>query len=279
MRGCGPWIRGRHGCGTSIGLVARTERAHVELTERSSSFAVDAPVEELREAERSADVAGTRLLLVGGEGAALLLAFTILAARGMRRDLEATRRRLTWFGAQRWQLALLGGIESSAVALVGVALGWIAGVVVAGIVAGLSGAPVGDVLRESVVSPTGLGLAVATALLAAALVWITVSLPSREGARVGVLDVVAGAALLVIAVALLGGAADEDQLARGEGTALLLLVLPGLIAIAAASPRGEDLPVRSRVSEPIADAGGCLPDSPRSASHAGRAPRSQPSRS
>ena len=223
-------------------LVARTERAHVELTERSSSFAVDAPVEELREAERSADVAGTRLLLVGGEGAALLLAFTILAARGMRRDLEATRRRLRWFGAQRWQLALLGGIESSAVALVGVALGWIAGVVVAGIVAGLSGAPVGDVLRESVVSPTGLGLAVATALLAAALVWITVSLPSREGARVGVLDVVAGAALLVIAVALLGGAADEDQLARGEGTALLLLVLPGLIAIAAASPRGEDLP-------------------------------------
>lgn len=214
-------------------LVARTERAHVELTERSSSFAVDAPVEELREAERSADVAGTRLLLVGGEGAALLLAFTILAARGMRRDLEATRRRLRWFGAQRWQLALLGGIESSAVALVGVALGWIAGVVVAGIVAGLSGAPVGDVLRESVVSPTGLGLAVATALLAAALVWITVSLPSREGARVGVLDVVAGAALLVIAVALLGGAADEDQLARGEGTALLLLVLPGLIAIAA----------------------------------------------
>ena len=68
---------------------ADTERARVELTERSTSFAVDAPVEELREAERSANVAGTRLLLVGGEGAALLLAFTILAARGMRRDFEA----------------------------------------------------------------------------------------------------------------------------------------------------------------------------------------------
>ena len=215
-------------------LVARTERARVELTERSTSFAVDAPVEELREAERSANVAGTRLLLVGGEGAALLLAFTILAARGMRRDLEATRRRLRWFGAQRWQLALLSGLESSAVALVGVALGWMAGIAVAGIAAGLAGAPVADVLRESVVSPVGLGLAAATALLAAVLVWITVSLPSREGARVGVLDLVAGAALLVIAVALLGGAADEDQLARGEGTALLLLVLPGLIAIAAA---------------------------------------------
>jgi hypothetical protein len=215
-------------------LVARTERARIDLLERSTSFAVDAPVEELREAEHAANVAGTRLLLVGGEGAALLLAFTVLAARGMRRDLEAARRRLSWFGAQRWQLWLLSALESSAVALVGVVVGWIAGIAVAGLVAALAGAPVADVLRESVLAPAGLGLAVATALLAAVLVWITVSLPSRIGARVGVLDIVAGAALLVVAVALLGGAADEDQLARGEGTALLLLLLPGLIAIAAA---------------------------------------------
>ena len=215
-------------------LVADTERARVELAERSSSFAVEGPVEELRDAERSADVAGTRLLLVGGEGAALLLAFTILAARGMRRDLEAARRRLTWLGAQRWQLALLGGLESSVVAVVGVALGWIAGLGVASIAAGLARAPVAEVLRESVLSPAGLGLAVAAALFAAGLVWLTVSLPAREGARVGVADVVAAAALLVVGVALIGGAVDEDRLARGEGTALLLLLLPGLIAIAAA---------------------------------------------
>ena len=108
-------------------LVQRSERARVELTEHSSSFAVEGPVDELRAIERSAKVAGTRLLLVGGEGAALLLAFTILAARGMRRDLEAARRRLTWFGARRWQLWLLGGVESSAVAVAGVVLGWIWG--------------------------------------------------------------------------------------------------------------------------------------------------------
>jgi hypothetical protein len=165
----------------------------------------------------------------------------------MRRDFEATRRRLRWFGAQRWQLAVLGGLESSAVALVGVAVGWLAGIAVAGIVAGVAGAPVADVLRESVVSPVGLGLAFATALLAAGLVWITISLPSREGTRVGVLDLVAGAALLVIAVALLGGAADEDQLARGEGTALLLLLLPGLIAIAAALLVARVFPALARL--------------------------------
>lgn len=228
------------------GLVQRSERARVELTERASSFAVEGPVDELREIERAANIAGTRLLLVGGEGAALLLAFTILAARGMRRDLEAARRRLTWFGAQRWQLWLLGGVESSAVAVAGVALGWIAGTAVAGIVAELAGAPVVRVLGESVLSPVGLGVAVAAALVAAVLVWITVSLPQREGARIEVLDLVAAAAVLVVAVALVGGAADEEQLARGEGSALLLLLLPGLVAIAAALVVARIFPALAR---------------------------------
>jgi hypothetical protein len=215
-------------------LVRHIERARVELTARSSSFEVDAPVEELRAAERAADIAGTRLLLVGGEGAALLLAFTVLAARGMRRDLERARRRLTWFGARRWQLWLLSGIESTGVAVVGVVAGWIIGIVVGAIAAQVAGAPAADVLRESVLSPRGLVFAAVTALVAALLVWITVSVRPREGARLQGVDLVAIAALLVTAVALANGVANEDRLARGEGSALLLLLLPGLLAVAAA---------------------------------------------
>ena len=215
-------------------LVAKTERARVALMTKSSSFDVQAPVEELRAAQHAADVAGTRLLLVGGEGAALLLAFTVLAARGMRRDLEEARRRLTWFGARRWQLWWLGGAESAMVAVGGVLLGWAVGIVIAGFAGAFAGAPVVDVLRESVLSPVGLGLASTTALAAWLLVWLTVSLPSREGARLAPLDFVAFAALLVTGVALLGGVADEEQLARGEGSAVLLLLLPGLVALAAA---------------------------------------------
>ena len=215
-------------------LVRDTERARAELTARSSSFDVDAPVEELRAAQRAADVAGTRLLLVGGEGAALLLAFTVLAARGMRRDLEQARRRLTWFGARRWQLWLLSGVESAGVAVAGVVVGWLLGIAVAALAASLAGAPVGDVLRESVLSSRGLALAGAAAVAAAVLVWITVTLPTREGARLQGVDLVAIAALLVAAVALVSGAADEDRLARGQGPALLLLLLPGLLAIVAA---------------------------------------------
>jgi hypothetical protein len=214
-------------------LVGKTERARAELA-AASSFDVDAPVEELRAAQRAADVAGNRLLLVGGEGAALLLAFTVLAARGMRRDLESAGRRLTWSGARRWQLVLLSGLESVFVAVAGVLVGWIVGVGVAAIVARVAGAPVTDVLLQSVLSPRGLLLAGATALAAALLVWITVSLRPRKGTRLGSIDLLAIGALVVVAVALAGGVADQDELARGGDAALLLLLLPGLIALAAA---------------------------------------------
>jgi hypothetical protein len=227
-------------------LVRRTERARSELASVSSSFAVDAPVEELRAAQEEAEVAGTRLLLVGGEGAALLLAFTILAARGLRRDLEAARRRLTWLGAQRWQLWLLGGIESAGVALAGVLAGWLLGIGVAAVAARIAGAPAADILSESVLSPAGLGLWLAAALVAGTVVWLAVSVPAREGARVGPLDVVALAAVLVVAVALAGGVADQERLRRDEGVALLLLLLPGLVAVAAAVAAARVFPTLAR---------------------------------
>ena len=226
-------------------VLARTDRARVQLAAQSS-FDVDAPVEELRAAQRAANVAGNRLLLVGGEGAALLLAFTVLAARGMRRDLEAARRRLTWSGARRWQLALLGGVECTAVAVAGVLGGWLVGVGVAALAARIAGAPVTDVLQQSVLSPRGLGLAAAAALAAAALVWITVSLRQREGARIGLPDLVAILALAVAGVALLGGVANEGQLASGQGSTLLLLLLPGLIAVAAAILVARVFPAAAR---------------------------------
>jgi hypothetical protein len=226
-------------------LVARAERARAKLAAKSS-FDVIAPVEELRAAQRASDVAGTRLLLVGGEGAALLLAFTVLAARGMRRDLEAARRRLTWAGASRWQLALLSALESALVALAGVLAGWIVGVGVAAIVARVAGAPANDVLLQSVLAARGLGLAAATALAAAVVVWITVSLRPRDGSRIGSVDLLAIGALVVTAVALAGGVADQDELARGGDAALLLLLLPGLVALAAAIVVARVFPVAAR---------------------------------
>ena len=215
-------------------LVARSERARAALSAGSIGYSVQAPVEELRAMEASATVGGRRLLLVGGEAAALLFAFAVLAARSMRRDLEAARRRLTWYGARRWHLRLLTVIESALVAVAGTAVGWLVGVLAGGVVAARAGAPVATVLRESVLSPTGLALAAGVIVVATTVIAITTSVPARPEARIGPIDVAALVALLVVAAALAGGAADTSRLAESQGAGLVLLLLPGLIAFAAA---------------------------------------------
>lgn len=215
-------------------LLGRLERARVELAGVSSGFTVDAPEEELRSAERKAEVASRRLLLVGGEAAALLLAFALLAARSVRRDLRAAHARLTWYGARRWQLAELTGVESGIVALGGVLLGWLLGSAAGAAAALVTNAPAWRVLRESTLSPTGIAIAVAAALVAAGLVGLVVSVRQREGARVGLPEALGAVAVVVIAVAMLDGALDQERLERGGGTAMLLLLVPALVALVCA---------------------------------------------
>ena len=216
------------------GLVSRSERARAALSGDSIGYSVQAPVEELRATEASATVAGRRLLLVGGEAAALLFAFAVLAARSMRRDLEAARRRLTWYGARRWQLRLLTVTESAIVAVAGAVIGWLVGVVVGGLAASRAGAPVGAVLRESVLSPAGLAVAAGVVVLATLVVAVATSMPARDESRLGPLDLAAAGSIALVVVALLGGAADQSRLAESQNAGLVLLLLPGLIAFAAA---------------------------------------------
>jgi hypothetical protein len=215
-------------------VAGKSERARAALSAGSIGFSVQAPVEELRVTERAATVAGRRLLLVGGEAAALLFAFAVLAARSMRRDLEAARRRLTWYGARRWQLRLLTGAEAAAVALTGTLVGWFIGLAAGALAAVRAGAPAGAVLRESVLAPAGLALAAAVVIFATIVVAVATSVPARAWSRFGLIDVAALGAVVVVVVSLLGGATDESRLAGSQGAGLLLLLLPGLIAFAAA---------------------------------------------
>jgi hypothetical protein len=230
------------------GLIGGLERARAELAAHSGSFAVNVPEEELRSAERRAEVAGRRLLIVGGEAAALLLAFALLAARGLRRDVDAARTRLTWYGARRWQLALLTGLESGVVAAGSVAAGWLLGSAFGAAAAALAGAPVWDVLAESTLSPRGLGLALAAAAVTTALTALAVSLRSGGRAKVGVAEAAGAAAVIVIGVALLGGAVDEERLASSDDSATLLLLLPGLVALVAAVAVARLFPVVARLA-------------------------------
>jgi hypothetical protein len=232
-------------------VIGRVERARATLNARSGSFSVSGPEEELRAAERRANVHSRRLLLVGGEAAALLLAFALLAARGMRRDLEEERRRLTWYGARRWQLALLTIVESAIAALGGVLVGWSLGIAVGAVAARLAGAPTVPVLVRSAASPKGLAIAGAVALVTTGLIAVAVSLRSREGTRIGAPEIVGAGALLVVGVSLLNGAMDEGLTA--EGPAMLLLVLPGLVALVAAIAVARVFPWLARL---VADRAG-----------------------
>src|SRR5207248_5612306 len=83
---------------------AKVQRLTSEIEASSDEFGVTAPTDALATATGSSTAAARRLLLLGGEGGALLLAFTILAAAALRRDVTDARRRLTWFGASRWQV-------------------------------------------------------------------------------------------------------------------------------------------------------------------------------
>ena len=109
-------------------LVGGADRARAALQSRSISWALTLPTEELREAERDATVAGRRLLLVGGEAAALLFAFAVLAAGALRRDLDRRPAPAHVERARRAeQRGLLTGTESAAVGFGGAALGWLVG--------------------------------------------------------------------------------------------------------------------------------------------------------
>ena len=211
-------------------------RARSDLQSSSISFDVTAPVEPLRTSAEASDVAARRLLLVGGESAALLFAFAVLVAVSMRRDVGAARRRLTWFGARRWQLSLFTGAEALVIALVGTAVGWALGTGAGAVVASKAGAPVGDVLAHSTLSSIGLVVAViVAAALALVLMAALLARPLTFGARsFSALDALALAALGVVALTLLRGDLDQAALAGNGGTATALVLLPGLVTFAAA---------------------------------------------
>lgn len=211
-------------------LVGRSARARSSLEARSESFDLAAPEDELLEARASVDVAGRRLLLLGGEGAVLLVAFAALAAARLRRDVDAARTRLTWLGTPRWQPALLVVAEATATALVGGLAGWLVGAAVVWLDADAG------VARHSVLSGGGLLLGLLLAAAAAAVLVAALTFrPLRfGGVRLSPVDLAAIGALLAAAIALARGEVDPSALLAQRGTGAVLLLLPALLAFAAA---------------------------------------------
>jgi hypothetical protein len=222
-----------------------------ELQAKTLSFDLTAPVSQLRQADEEGKIASRRLLLIGGEAAALLLAFAVLAATGLRRDAETQWQRLTWFGARRWQLVTGSIAEIGVVALAGALAGWLIGTAIGALVADRAGVPVGGVLAHSVADGRGVALGIAIAVAAALVVLLSLRAGST---RVGTwtvtpVDVAAAGALVAVVLALARGAADTQSLANEQGTGAVLLLLPALIAFVAAVVWGRVLAPALRALE------------------------------
>ena len=230
---------------------SRVTRTQSELGSASEFFALEAPVDAVQAASDSSTVAGRRLLLIGGEAAALLLAFALLAAASGSKRNQAAMRRLTWLGATAPQRGLVFAAESVVIAVFGAAVGWAAGSAVAAGIADAAGSPAGAVLRHSVLSWAGIaaaaGLAVASTLVLLLSLW-------RPRRRVGpftltAIDVAAIGALVAVVLALVRGSADSASIAQEQGTGVVLLLLPGLVAFIAAVLCVRLLPTALRLLE------------------------------
>ena len=214
----------------------KVRRLTAEIESSSDEFQVVAPTEQLSTATAAPPAAWPRRRLRGGGGPPLLLAFTILAAAALRRDVTDARRRLTWFGARRWQVELHTLTESCALAVAGTVIGWVLGGAVAALIASRAGSPAGDVIRHALLSENGLLAAAAVAAAAGLLLYATVRAPAVHLGRAGftALDAAAVGAVSVVLVGWARGSVDAQQLAGGSGTSAFLLLVPALIVFAVA---------------------------------------------
>jgi FtsX-like permease family len=230
---------------STAALVRSIDRARARLEAQSAAaYELRAPLDELEDVANTSTVAGRRLLLVGGQASALLLAFALLSATRMRRDVGAAGQRLTWLGTPDWQIGLAIGAEAALLALVGTAVGWAAGTLAAGAIARESEEPVTALLRNSVLDADGIVLALAVAAAGtAALVLALAIRPVRLRAlSLSWLDLAALAAAAIVAATFLRGRADAEAILDERGTGSVLLLLPGLIAFVAAVAVARALP-------------------------------------
>jgi hypothetical protein len=214
----------------------RIVRARTTLQARSSRFDLTAPVAALADAGAKSEIAGRRLLLVGGEAVVMLLAFVLLAGSRLRAGARSTARRLEWFGAGRWQIRLSALAEAAVVVVPATVLGWLLGVAATLLLAEVTDTPAGALAARSVASPRAAALLLAVACAGILVLYLGARVETIPiGARsISVADVAGAGALIAVLVAYAAGADDARSLASSDGTGFVLLLLPALIALAAA---------------------------------------------
>jgi hypothetical protein len=190
---------------------------------------VDAPLASLGDAAQRADTARSRVLLVAAGAATLLVAFALVAAGALGRDLAAERARLDRRGAARWQLALLSLTEAAGPAVLGVIAGGAVAVAITAVRAAGADVATGEVLRHTFLSGGAIAAALVCWAVATGLLFAAGRASEAGDGRVTDLLAVAAAGALALGLAR-GGV---DAAAAADGSDPLPVLLPALACLAA----------------------------------------------
>jgi hypothetical protein len=235
-------------------LAEALRRETVRLERTAPSVVASAPRDVLRELARTTRVAQQRLLLVAGEGAALILAFAAFAAAARQEDFRRSEVQLETLGASRTQLLLARVGELALPALLGGVLAVFSTYGAGVLIAWHRGFPDQFVAQAF---PPGTAAAV-LALSAVAAIILTSASRRRRHVRAGVgpLELAAAIALgLVIWQASTSGGLDPGRLARGKGGAPFFLLVPALAVFVAGVVALRLLPLCFRIAERAARRG------------------------
>lgn len=209
----------------------RLRVAFVALERSGPLMETTAPFALLDELADRGDVASERLLLVAGQGAALIVAFAAFAAAARRRDTELLADQLAALGASRVQTALARLIEAALPALLGTAAGFAALTLIARLAADKHGLPT-QFVRDALSMETVLAIALVT-VGAVALLFLSMTPRRRSRFGVGALELAATVALaMVVWQALVSGALDPEGIEAGQHGGPVLLLLPTLAFLA-----------------------------------------------
>lgn len=232
-------------------LRERLRQTVVRLERTDRRLSATAPLAPLDRLARSGTVARERLLLVAGQGAALILAFAAFAATARRRDVLALRDQLETLGASGRQFLTARATEALVPAALGAVLALTALRLWLEVIAERRSLPAAFV-SESLPASAVLSV-LALGAIGAVLLFAMVAPERRSRFGIGALELAALTALLLIGwQTTTTSALDSSAITRGEGGGPVLLLVPALGVFAAGVLLLRLLPFGFRVAERLA---------------------------
>ena len=227
----------------------RMRRAITRLERGDPLVRASAPLSTIDSLAERGRVARERLLLVAGQAAALVVAFSAFVASARRRETELADSQLTTLGASRRQIWTARVVEALIPAIGAYALA-IAGLIAAAVAIAAHRGLSMEFVRAALPAETLVAIA-GSALLGFTLLLVSAQPPRRSRFGFGTLEIAALTALgIVVWQTWTTGALEPERIA--DHTSPVILLLPALGFFAAGVLLLRVLPLALRASARVA---------------------------